>query len=323
MPKVGISGWIDSWEVINKDGSIAQSCHVPKKNMILNGGLDMIPIDTEWYNGSDWTVNLWHYFALGTGTALPTYTDTTLGSESYRGECIYTPYFTQAKSSDGSNPYYVTFSRGVQTPEGALNGTYTEIGFSPSAATNGALFSKFRLVDSEGNPTSVAVATDQQLRLKYIIRVELLPNTPTAYNTTITGIGSFDYTACWQKVTAVYGWHFSDILNFFGATTPVILARVELCEDAYSFVPIGSNSTAPAGNFKAVVPTYDTYVNGSHERFMNAAFAVDDAVWISKSLNVRVEGETYWYVAFDAANYINKPNTHRLTFKFKFSWARG
>ena len=317
-PKLGIGGTVLSWEVINTDGSVARACYKPKCNMILNGGLDMLSNNTYW-NEYTWSTLL-DYFAIGTGTALPTVTDTTLGNESHRETAVYNTWNVDSSSVAGSSPYYVTRQRGVQTTLGVLNGTYTEIGFSPNSGANGALFCKFRLTDQDGNPVSLAVASNQQLRLKYLLTIQLTPATPTYYTTSITGIGSFGYTACWQDCSNI-----SAILSTLcAARNNAIIMR----ESLYTFANIGSVVSFLSGNYKANGYTQEAYVPGSYTIYKNISYAVTDAVWINKALSLEagayssLDATALWVVAFDPANYINKPNTNILTMRFAFSWGR-
>jgi hypothetical protein len=315
-PKIGLKGTILSWEVVNQDGSIAQSCYVPSDNMILNSGLNMIGSSV--YYTSYGLISFLDVFAIGKGTALPVETDTLLGTESYRGTCAYATWDSDTASIAGSDPYYVSRQRGVQTPLGSLNGTYTEIGFSNNATLTAPLFCKFRLVDEDGAPTSIEISSIQQLRLKYVLTVELLPVDETSYSTTITGIGTFNYSACWQYVA-----NFKLALGVFpGNHSPFITIR----ETAYTFSPIGSAVTFATGNYTRNSYTTETYVPNSYSVYKNITFSVTDAVWENKALGLYVDSaETSgysWIAKFDSGNYIDKPNTHVLTFRLKFSWAR-
>jgi hypothetical protein len=317
-PKFGIKGSILSWEVVNQDGSIDRACYTPSDNMILNSGLNMLGTQA-CYTGYSIPTFL-DVFAIGTGTALPTETDTLLGHESYRGTCAYNTWNVDSSSPAGSNPYYVSRQRGVQTPLGALNGTYSEIGFSNSATLTNPLFCKFRLVDEDLVPTSITISSIQQLRLKYVITIELLPAVETSYSTTITGIGPFNYSACWQGVPDIS----IAFATFYGNYGPVIAIR----ESAYTFSPIGSyvKFSVYGTNYVQNAYSQETYVSGSYTIYKNVTFSVTDAVWVNKALALRAgTGGTWqwpWVASFDPANYIDKPNTHVLTFRLKFSWAR-
>jgi len=322
IPKIGIKGTILSWEVVNQDGSIDRACYKPSCNMILNSGLDMIASQYD-------TIGAFlalKYFAIGTGVALPVETDTTLGTESHREIADYAPWDVDSYSVTGSDPYYVTRQRGVQTTFGLLNGTYTEIGFSPTVTANATLFSKFRLVDEDGDPTSIAISSIQQLRLKYTITIELLPATPTVYTTTITGIaGDFTYTACWQKCSS-----FELVLSGISGTSSLYVnPQFSIRETAYTFLDIGTAVTFNTGNYKSNTYTTEAYVPGSYTVYKNITYAVTDAVWVNKAISLYsnkygggAASDSLWVVAFDSGNYIDKPNTYILTLRFKFSWGR-
>jgi len=317
-PKLGIKGTIESWEIINQDGSIERACYTPSNNMVLDCGLDMLANSSFW-NVYNHTMIL-DYFSIGTGTALPISTDTILGHETYRSTAAYVTWNVDTASEIGSDPYYVTRQRGVQTVLGALNGTYTEIGFSPIASANGALFCKFRLVDEDGDPVSLAIASNQQLRLKYILTVQLTPATPTHYDTTITGIGSFGYTACWQNCSVL-----SNILNILCHGYYV---RSVIRSATYSFSPIGTVVSFSESSGKSIEVTTEAYVTGSYTRYHNVTYQAIDAVWNNTALGISSQpygisgANGIWVAAFDPASYIDKPNTYVLTLRFKFSWGR-
>lgn len=316
-PKVLFSGKILQWEVVNKDGSIDKACYNPSSNMILDCGLDMIgnPGLYDWVG----TFRGLSYFAIGTGTDLPVTTDTILGNESYRNTCGYAAYDGSDASVTGSDPFYHNWYRGVQTPLGALNGTYTEIGFSNSGTLNDPLFSKFRIVDEEGTPTSIPVSNEQQLRLRYVLSMQIYPVVPLAYTTTITGIGTVGYTACFQGSATLF-----QILGLFSPINDNLSPRAALCntptfsfrpyQTLYYYYELGSWADSTS---KLV----ESYVLGSYELYRSFKWDVTVANWSSLLLIYYIPvAYGYWIAKFDTP--ITKFNTHSLNLRLKISWGR-
>mgnify|MGYP001766816936 CR=1 FL=1 len=316
-PKVLFSGKILQWEVVNKDGSIDKACYNPSSNMILDCGLDMIG-DGALY---DWT-GLFQglaVFVIGTGENLPQTTDTILGNESYRGTCSYAAYDGFDASVTGSDPFYHNWYRGVQTPLGAINGSFTEIGFSNSGTTNQPLFSKFRIVDEEGTPTSIPVSSEQQLRLRYVLSMQITPVLPAAGSTTITGIGAVGYTACFQGSGVLY-----HLLGLFSPKTDHWCPRAFLCDaagfsfrsyqTAYNYWDLGNTAENSTKSVEA-------YVLGSHELYRNFKWDVTVANWSNSLFILTSYGMyAYWIAKFDTP--IIKVNTHSLSLRLKLSWGR-
>lgn len=314
MPTVGMAGFVGEWEIVNKDGSVARACRVPQKNMILDSGLDLFYTANNQYVYT----NMYSYFAIGTGTTAPSYTDTTLGAEKYRGTCTYATWKSVTYSDQGDSPYYIYFQRGVETPMGSLDssvhGEYGEIGFSNSASTDGTLFSKFRIVDELGSPTTIYVSSTQQLRLKYILRFQLIPDVSTHYASTITGIGSMGFNALWQATS--------------GAIQLIMQKHIWPAPAVYAFsgtptlATIGGAFSVAGGSSSGVTMTEASYSNGNHYIDKTVLFGVNDAVFTitSFSLYPYFVGVHSWAMVLDTP--IAKPNTHALTLTFRFPWAR-
>ena len=311
-PKVGFSGKVLSWEVINADGSIDQSCYNPSNNVITDVGLDMIATK------SNNLIDKAAYFCIGTGTAEPSATDTKLTTETYRAACAYASYDATTYSAGGSDPYYIYVQRGVQTPLGALNNTYGEIGFSPTATANANVFSKHRLKDENGDPTTITVSSAQQLRLKYVLVFCLSPSTVTTGTINISGIGNINYEAKWQYGEIHFINQMFNGTSFVKPTTDI---------NNYTFTDIGVQNSpyTPYSTYVASATTYGTYVSGSHERFTTGFWSVDksNVTWYGVFLdNSSSSYSTYPLFLVKFATPFVKDNLHSMRFTFKISWGR-
>lgn len=151
--QLGYEGWktvevIKDGEVVNKIG--------PYRNMILDSGLDLL---------GGYSSDFADYMVAGTGNSEPSPSQTQLDSK----------LGGSARSTGGSISRndvesYVAFTRTYTGAVGAFVGNFSEIGIGPNASgTN--LFSRSLLRDVEGNPTSITVLADEQLRVTYELRM--------------------------------------------------------------------------------------------------------------------------------------------------------
>jgi hypothetical protein len=310
---IKIKGIIDKWEVVNQDGSISSSCYTPQQNLITNIGLDLlIPNSGSSYDTA--YKDCIKYFAIGTGTSLPLVTDTTLQNETYRGLCSYTAYDSDTISPTGSSPFYITIKRGVETPLGSLDGTYSEIGFSNSGTSNGPLFSKLRLKDTSGNYVTIPISSTQQFRLQYSLIFTVKPDVPDYYN------GSYgNYIAGWQNIHDV-----KKIIYLLTGVTPSGSIGLGLRDTTWNWVQIGNNVSFNTGNYYNDSCTVEDYVSNSHCRYYNVSLGINDATFPLKTLNlyynINNEDDAMWIMCFDTP--LLKSNTHQATFRMKTSWGR-
>lgn len=312
MPKVGISGKVLQWEVINADGSIDQSCYRPSDNVITDIGLDQIGTVTD-------DTNFVAYFCIGTGTAEPSATDTKLTAETYRSTCAYATYDSTTASTAGSDPYYIYTQRGVQTTLGALNGTYGEIGFSPYATANHSVLSKHRLVDELGNPTTITVTSAQQLRLKYVLVWCFSPSTQTTGTINISGVGDVGYTAGWQAVN-VSTWAGS-ARHLRRQPNTIAFCPHHIINASTSFVSIGSSKSASSYVASNSV-SEQVYVNGDHYhiRTLTCNVGTANGTIYGVCMSDGFTSSNIFMILFDTP--FVKVNTHMFTFTTKIIWGR-
>lgn len=312
-PKVGLSGKVLQWEVVNADGSIDKACYKPNDNVITDVGLDMLATSNGYSYNNHWVTT---YFCIGTGTVEPSATDTKLTAETYRGTCVFSDSVTY--SANGSDPYYIYQHRWAQTPLGALNGTYGEIGFSPSSTANANVFSKHILKDENGDPTTVIVSSEQQLRLHYVLTYLMSPSTTMTGTINIDGLGDVAYEAAWQWVTT----SLSDIVKTMSCN--YTLSMFASIQQNYSLLPIGQKqaSYTSGGTGTEII---SAYVNGSHERFVTGTWNVSqgNGTWYGVFLGApynNINQYPVFYIKFTTP--IVKANTHAMSFTIKTSWGR-
>lgn len=126
-------------------------------NNVTNAGLDMIATNSSRYNCCQ----------VGSGTAAPSNGDTTLqtfvagtSSDSSQGSTYQTataPYYTEN---------YIRFDFAINQ----VIGNISELGVGPSASTGTTLFSRELIRDAAGNPTTISIPSNSQLRVHYKLR---------------------------------------------------------------------------------------------------------------------------------------------------------
>jgi len=334
VAKVGLTGVVKSWEVVNPDGSIAQACYEPKNNLILDTGLDFV-------GTTESIPACFAYLAVGTGTGESTTDMTTLQTETTYGGTTrpaasgYTAYNSTTIPAADADPFIVIYQIGIQTDVGKLNGTFTELGFGPTSTKGANLWSRFRVVDAEGEPTSFTITSEQQLRLKYQLSIRFLPIVPTAYECAITGYDdTFGYTAGWQGISNSAGKFALTYLVLFGTSSTSLFTNSGWGPElggltaAPSFLPLTTLVVNPgySGYADTATVTRDAYVPGSYSNYINALFTtlqlVGNVYGLQLCPGINVLANTLiWLCVFDTP--IAKPNTHNLAFKLKFSWGRG
>ena len=153
--KVGVGNWLRLEVFDCIDGSsrwLTPWFH----NHIPDAGLDLLALSTNRYTCCQ----------VGQGTDAPTDEDTALQNysagtntrtqEGTSGEVVTPPFWRESY-------YRYSFA------QGALNGNYSEVGVG-TAVSGGSLFSRELIRDALGEPTTVSVASHQQLRVHYRVR---------------------------------------------------------------------------------------------------------------------------------------------------------
>lgn len=125
-------------------------------NNVTNAGLDMMATNSGRYGCCQ----------VGSGNAAPTNADTTLqtflagtSSRSFQG----TSYV-------GGPPAYVQSYIRYDFAINQVVGNISELGVGPATGTGTTLFSRELIRDASGNPTTVSVPTNSQVRVHYKIR---------------------------------------------------------------------------------------------------------------------------------------------------------
>ena len=185
---------------------------------------------------------------VGSGTSTPLVTDIGLQS---RIAGTSDP-ITSSAGSQPSAPYYGWRRNTYRFEEGVAAGNLSEVGIGPSP-TASSLFSRARILDSEGNPTTVTVLSDESLDVIYEFRK--YPNLTDVTGTMVfTGNigGTYDYIIRAASVTT----EFQPASTGTSESHPRVAQSVTGDIAAITGTPGGTASTMS-------ISTSGSYVNGN------------------------------------------------------------
>ena len=141
-------------------------------NIITNAGLNRLGLSAASTSGC----------AIGTGTAVPLASDTSLQ--------VLGAYTTQGgpgslvQTAQTSAPYFLTITTVYRFAVGQLAGNYSEVGVG---WTDTNMFSRALIVDAAGAPTTITVGATEQLDVVYQLR-SYLPTVDTSGSIVINGV---------------------------------------------------------------------------------------------------------------------------------------
>lgn len=249
---------------------------------------------------------------VGSGSTPATVDDTTLAS----WVANTTQIFSHVQGNATTAPYYGWCRRTYRFPAGAAAGNLSEVGIGWGAGGGNPVFSRALIRDTDGNPTTITVLSDEVLDVVYELR-NYAPTDDVSFNVTIAGVV---YAFVMRPSSVTANWATTGILDY-GTATPV------QAYDAYVMEgPIGTVTQNPAGATysanSSVAP--QTYVNNSKERAFVSTWALDagnvpggiGAFWLTRTY------ETFGSFQMSITPKMVKDNTKVLSITFKISWAR-
>lgn len=266
-------------------------------NLITNSGLDML-----------FTSGFADVCRVGSGTTEPSITDTALASQ-----------VAWANGTVAAGPAGDGYSSAVWTyvfAQGVAAGNLSEVGTSP--ASSGNLFSRARILDVDGNPTTITVTSIDILTVTYELR--LYRATGDVTDTMTIGGASYTVVSRPSRVqdSNALRWAQNGPLHsgFDGAI-------------AYSSsASLGPITGSPTGtNIGKGGGSRNSYVAGTHYREATATFtpsqgnAAGGIKVVETSANVGVTHQPAGVqVSFTPA--LPKDNTKSLQLTFRVSWGR-
>lgn len=290
--------------VKHSDGSEHDTGWFP--NLILDAGLDRLGVATP---------NIYTYCVVGTGTNAPANSDTSLQSFTATNASA----LTSSALNTGSANYYVEIVKQYTFTLGAINANIAEIGVG-WASGGGSLFSRARILDGGGSPTTLTVTSSDQLIAFY-----KLSTRPT-----LTDVGG---TLTLSSVGYAFNSRVCDVDNF-GAGVAYDLGAQRwgpvsigggYAETRGTGATMGSITGVPSGGTPittAVAATTAAYVTGN--------FYNDMTITLSPSIHNPTGGIKTLFISFDMSlrwqweftTQIPKDNTKEMVFGVRLSWAR-
>lgn len=164
-------------------------------NLITNVGLNQLGVGPSWK----------YYCHIGTGTATPAITDTTLSTPVASVALTGGLADNVVNTSLGSPTYGHRSSVDYKFPT-SVTGTFTEVGVATSAHTDAGqkLFSKALFVDGGGSPTTITILTNEYLVVTF--RVTMYPPLVDVTGSIIVDAVSYAYIIRALDVSTFDSW---------------------------------------------------------------------------------------------------------------------
>lgn len=311
LPQLGLAGKY-RMEVLRPDGSVRFDSGW-QDNLITNAGLDAYAT----INPNNLSFSC---LQVGAGNTAPQFTDTALSSF-LAGIRLFNQYLGDDNSGyNNVSPRYYWDENTVTFAVGAVVGNVAELGLA-SATTGGTLFSRALVKDANGDPITVSVQSDEQLRVTYQIRYYLNESTATFDLDLVEWSGTV--TTKFSKIipgTAASG--------FFGERAYEAGAW-PIRRDAYFYqatsvlgADINSRPTGSGVSINSGGSFVGSYVNGSYQRTVRLTLttAQGNASGGIGAMVVTFVG--HGTRQFQFTPFIPKDSNKKLYLDFLVSWGR-
>lgn len=265
------------------------------ENLVLDAGLNRLGTD----NAISWC-------AIGTGTATPVETQTTLQAQSAATNAQEAGSSTDA---GGVTPYWTGFTFVFRFPIGSLGGNYSEIGVG---WTSTLMYARALILDVGGSPTTITVGAGEQLDVYYTRRV-YPPLSDVVTTPTISGV-STTVTCRAELAGSSARWR----AQSFPAYAGVAGAGAEVYSGA-----LGALTGSPSGT--AVAPSSaanQAYSNNSLTRGVNILLSTAQANFGAGGVQSAV---IWWQMCAFQYGFnpgIAKTSALTLALEYSVTWAR-
>jgi len=337
--KIALEGWV-SLQVVNGDGSVDQELD-PFKNVILDQGLDNIADGADnyatsigWRGDQEYTAGTHAGLVIGVGDTTPSRTDSGLENQKATIDNIL-QVDGRNFPANGSDPYTWNYGAQFETNKGDLDsstdGDYKELGliFGGYGVTN-KIGTRTLIKDSNGDPTSISVASDQKLRVWYYLYVTVTPSTTASDTFDITNLGTFGYT--YQPINVSQGFasggvspDFFDLSINSSAGAQASIGFFKIDRDATLTWPdIGASWDGLGGNELASFGFKDL-VNASVSKVDVGVYDLTMTWGTNEANGTRIDGirgDGTWAALFDEANAFTKDDLHELTITWRLTYTR-
>lgn len=286
--------------VIGSDGVMKQSLSFP--NLITNNGMDIL-------GGSSTPSSFIHRCSVGTGTALPAFTNTSL-------ETLIASSTTNTKTyvNSGAAPWYQAVRAKFTFPSGTFNGqSLSEVGVFN---TSGVMFSRSLIKDSAGNTTKVVVLDNESLEIvyelvKWVVGVDSVQSYQYS-SSSGTSTQTATIRASDGNTSSTTGYWYPDfpITGFTKAT-------------AFNTSTLGSILSRPGSTEQGDGSiTWNSYVAGTFERSATVVFSTSQANLTSPIGCVAVGGSGGYGFQISFSSPFPKNNASIIKIPFKVVWSR-
>lgn len=277
-------------------------------NLITNAGLNRIGASAGWLTAC----------AVGTGSTVPDFTDTTLVSQ----VASTTSVQTSSRSAQSDPPYYGSITKTYRFAQGVAAGNLAEVGIGWSGSPLN-LFSRALILDDEGNPTTITVLEDEFLDVSYEFRV-YPPESDVMGQVNIGGVDR-DTVRRAAQVTTTSTWAPSNDGDRGGISTETISNKAA---SAYNGA-LGDVTGEPAGSSSARSSvSNNSYANDTFYREATVTWGLNagnlsggiSAIRFALGAGGLVSGLGAMQISFDPP--IAKTDQEILALVLRHTWAR-
>lgn len=149
--EVGVAGVFQNIQVLDREGRVKRETGA-FQNLITNAGLTRLATTS---------ASLCNWCRVGTGSTAPAFTDTALENQ------IASHSTSNAGRGANVAEGYCFANYTWTFPVGAVVGNISEIGTGWASDSNNTLFSRALILDALGNPTTITLLADEQLRVSW------------------------------------------------------------------------------------------------------------------------------------------------------------
>jgi hypothetical protein len=294
-------------------------------NLILNQGLDILGTSSSVASSA---TGVFNYCQVGTGTSVPTATQTKL--DNYLANTSSTVFVSN--TSSGAPLYKRTAITNYVFGQGAIIGTISEIGIG--WATTDKLFSRALITDSGGAPTPLTLTSIDQVTVSY--GLTYVPDLGVGSGSVVLDGVTYPYTT---QMTDILNWASSGVRlssQYFSPSYPFLgfnFAGYLYLAQAGQALPANPLTTMPAyqeyrstsTGASGYVPTTYEYTPGSYTALATFKLLVNQGnmtggiQFITVSTSIQQQHSTtkfIWYFT----NPIPKTNLYELSLTMSTSW---
>jgi len=301
--ELGLSGYYKIIKSLDKDCKQVTYESDWMSNLITNSGMDQMATDTD---GLSLFAQISNSILVGAGNTTPQFTDTSLETLIASSS---PDYLNRSQGTELASNYSYYRQR-HQFGEGVAAGNVAEVGYKLAGQTD--LFSRALVVDSNGDPTTITVLSNEFLTVVYELRI-----THPASDSTATIDFSIDGTPTPTDVI-VRANGLSSIV--YWAWDSDYAYKASLGAEAMTSTDTGTlfGNSSNNGSY-----SYGSYTSGSYNRDLTVSFGINNGN-IGEPVNVIVMMNTLcgssWKVYVDPA--LDKDNTKTLSVTINIAWAR-